>query len=335
MPQSTKFSREWLHAGNRSRPRLVRRGPPDDLAEVMTPLRYFRLRFAFTSAALSLAAACGEMEKEDFRKSETRAYAATDSMGATPMNHRAIPVRARATLLENSGATMSVEQPGVLFTINDSGNEAYLFALDTTGIERGAWRVTNATNVDWEAISGGPCTLPAEDADTALRVSRCLYIGDVGDNEARRNAVHIYQVPEPVAQDSGYTGSLRARQLAFTYEDGQHDVEAMFVARDGSINLVTKRAPQNMARESQARPHFQHTANGLVLRRTHRRKAHRQPANRSRLGNPAHDYRRLPLMGRPAPRRAHLSPGLRHGHGQRDTSRRAPRGTRLQRLRSQ
>ena len=188
-----------------------------------------------------LVSACAEPSEDQFRQQETRAYSATDSMGAIPQNHHVIPVAARQELVENSGATMSVEQPGVLFTINDSGNEPVLFALDTAGADRGAWRVLNAPNVDWEAISGGPCSVALADSITVARVSRCLYIADVGDNDAKRGAVHIYQLPEPAAQDSGFTDSLRAQSLTFTYEDGQHDVEAMFIGNDGSVNLVTKR----------------------------------------------------------------------------------------------
>lgn len=194
---------------------------------------------------LSAALACEESSPEDFRTRETKAYAVTDSMGATPRNHHVIPVTARASLIENSGATMSIEQPGVLFTINDSGSEPVLFALDTTGADRGAWRISNARNVDWEALSSGPCTLPAADPVSVQRVTRCLYIGDVGDNEAKRSFVQIYQVPEPVAQDGGYTGTLTARALTFTYQDGPHDVEAMFIGTDGSVNLITKRAMRN------------------------------------------------------------------------------------------
>jgi hypothetical protein len=152
---------------------------------------------------------------------------------STRFTGRTIPTRGRPELTENSGAVMSSKQPGVLFTINDSGHEPTLFALDTSGSDRGAWRIGRASNGDWEAITSGPCTVNTD--------SVCLYIGDVGDNDARRRSVSIYQVPEPDAQQRGYTGGIRARRLRFRYEDGPHDVEAMFMAPDRAIALITKR----------------------------------------------------------------------------------------------
>ena len=199
-----------------------------------------------TPIALLLFAACSpSVEKADtaetFRARETTLYAQTDSMGAAPVRHSVIAVKTRQALVENSGAAMSTEQPGVLFTINDSGNEPILFALDTTGADRGAWRVEGATNVDWEAISAGPCTNAPPVPDASAYVARCLYIGDVGDNDATHSSLKVYQLREPRAQSADFTGAIPARALTFTYDNGKHDVEAMFVTSDGSINLVTKR----------------------------------------------------------------------------------------------
>src|SRR4051812_27032138 len=53
-------------------------------------------------------------------------------------------------LRESSGAAMSRDHPGLIYTIEDSGNQPKLFAFDTTGADRGTWVVANATNVDWE-----------------------------------------------------------------------------------------------------------------------------------------------------------------------------------------
>ena len=165
---------------------------------------------------------------------------AADSMGVIPDAYR-IEVRTRAGLVENSGAAMSVAQPGVWFTINDSGSEAVLFALDTTGADRGAWRIAGARNRDWEAITLGTCT-GGDAAGLAGAQPGCLFIGEVGDNEARYSSVRIYRVREPAAQQSGYTGELRATALSFVYEGGPRDVEAMYAGPDGTLFLITKRA---------------------------------------------------------------------------------------------
>jgi hypothetical protein len=68
-----------------------------------------------------------------------------------------------------------------------------------------------------------------------------VYIGDVGDNQARRKSRVIYQVAEPTAQAAGFNGVVDARRLKFRYSDGPHDVEAMYVAPNGDTFLLTKR----------------------------------------------------------------------------------------------
>lgn len=168
-----------------------------------------------------------------------RAYTGTDSMGASPLAPSAVPIHTRE-LPENSAAAMSRTQPGVLFTINDSGNEPVLFAIDTTGAARGAWRVNGARNVDWEAASIGPC---APDGAPV-----CVYIGDTGDNDDVRTTVSIYRVAEPRAQAGPVIGMVDAARLDYTYPDGPHDVEAMYVAPNGDTFVISKRPSTDAAR---------------------------------------------------------------------------------------
>src|SRR5687767_13743041 len=71
---------------------------------------------------------------------------------------------------ESSGIAPSLCQPDVYWTHNDSGGNAFIFAMSTNGKSLGTWRVTNAKNVDWEdmaAYKGGDGTC-------------YLYIGDIG-----------------------------------------------------------------------------------------------------------------------------------------------------------
>jgi hypothetical protein len=161
-------------------------------------------------------------------------------MGAEPMHLSVMPAGAPTDLVENSAATMSMTQPGIFFTINDSGNEPLLFALDTTGHDRGVWRITDANNVDWEAASVGPCSAGA--------AASCVYIGDVGDNEAHRRSRRIYRVAEPHALESGHRDSIRAERLTFDYPNGPQDVEAMYVSRNGDVFLIAKRPRLDAAR---------------------------------------------------------------------------------------
>lgn len=161
-------------------------------------------------------------------------------MGATPARLSIVRSAAPSDLVENSAAAMSATQSGVFFTINDSGNEPLLFALDTANRDRGVWRVTNASNSDWEALSVGPC---APGSGTA-----CVYIGDVGDNEATHRSRRIYRVPEPRAMEPGGRDSLPAERLTFEYPNGPQDVEAMYVSRGADVFLIAKRPRLDVAR---------------------------------------------------------------------------------------
>jgi hypothetical protein len=154
---------------------------------------------------------------------------------------RTVAVTSARPLREGSAAAMSRTQAGVFFLIQDSGHEAVLHAQDVRGADRGAWRVTGATNNDWEALAMGPCGTPGNGA------SGCVYIGDTGDNERQRPSHTIYRLPEPTARRAGTTGSVRAERLDFRYPDQPHDVEAMWVGGDGTIWLVTKRPLQDRA----------------------------------------------------------------------------------------
>ena len=177
-------------------------------------------------------AACSSGDLPSTRRAQRAAYLRADSMGAVPPAPTLIRLQARPLLVENSAAALSRSQPGVFFTVNDSGNDALLFALDTTGADRGVWRVTGATNVDWEATSVGPCAPLPND---------CVYIGDTGDNSEQRASRLVYRVREPAARAAGFMGDLAAQALRFQYPDGSHDVEAMYVAPDGDTFLITKR----------------------------------------------------------------------------------------------
>jgi len=138
-------------------------------------------------------------------------------------------------LVENSVAVTSMTQPGIIFGLNDSGHDARIFAFDSTGQVRGTWTVVGARNRDWEAAALGPCR-PSDSAST------CLYIGDVGDNDGRKPYVSIYRVPEPqVGPTPDSLLPVPGYRLDFRYADHPHDVEAMYVAMDGAVVLITKR----------------------------------------------------------------------------------------------
>lgn len=129
-----------------------------------------------------------------------------------------------AELPEGSGVAASRRSPGRLWAHNDSGKPV-LLALDTNGALVGRVIVSNAKVEDWEAIAVGPC--PGGD---------CIYVGDIGDNNARRPGVTIYRIPEP----ANATGSAAADVFNVRFPDGAHDAEALLVSPRGEILVVTK-----------------------------------------------------------------------------------------------
>ena len=100
-----------------------------------------------------------------------------------------------------------------------------LVSLDSRGGVTGQVRVSGATLEDWEAIAAGPCD-----------GGPCLYIGDIGDNQARRRRITVYRVPEPSTASGTVTvsGVFHA-----TYPDGPQDAETLLVV-GGRLYVVTK-----------------------------------------------------------------------------------------------
>jgi hypothetical protein len=131
---------------------------------------------------------------------------------------------------ESSGVTRDADDPReVYWTLNDSGNEPELFAFDSAGRDLGRVRLDGVRNRDWEAIAAGPCP-----------EGRCLYVGDVGDNDAKHDHVDLWRVPVPA--DAKAVKAVRPTgHVRLTWQGGARDVEAMWLAADTSLWFATKR----------------------------------------------------------------------------------------------
>lgn len=138
---------------------------------------------------------------------------------------------------ESSGLSAS-ECQDVLWTHNDSGSDALVYAMSTEGSHLGTWRVEGGQNVDWESIA----TYKGPDG-------KCfLILGDVGDNDETRSDVQLYRVPEPTASaetaSSDSAAPLRTERveiMRFTYPDGSNDAGTVLVHPwTGDIYVVTK-----------------------------------------------------------------------------------------------
>jgi hypothetical protein len=137
---------------------------------------------------------------------------------------------------EASGIAASRMNANVLWTHNDSGDSARVFAMTPAGTNLGAYSLTGASASDWEDIAVGPGPVLG---------SQYLYAADIGDNLGIRSNVSVYRVPEPVVSDvqSPVTVSLAGvSKLTFAYPDGPRDAETMFVdPQTKDIYIVTKR----------------------------------------------------------------------------------------------
>jgi hypothetical protein len=158
------------------------------------------------------------------------------ALAQKPVRQDVVGHFARPDIVESSGIVASRKQPGVFWTMNDSGGPAIVYAFDITGRDLGAWRVTGAINQDWESISLGPCG--------AGSTGDCLYVGETGDNSEQRASRALYRIVEPAVTGTaapGWTGdSAQAERLDFVYADGPHDDEAIYVAQSGTTWFVTK-----------------------------------------------------------------------------------------------
>lgn len=140
---------------------------------------------------------------------------------------------------ESSGLAASRCQENILWTHNDSGDDAYIYALDLEGNNKGTWRIADTENVDWEDI-----------ASYKDKSGKCfLYIGEIGDNKLRRREHAVYRVAEPTVSDTtalatrkNYLTIGEVETVRFDYPDFDQDAETLMVEpKSGDIYVVTKR----------------------------------------------------------------------------------------------
>ena len=166
-------------------------------------------------------------------------YSSSPLQGATYGPPVTLAKIANVDVNESSGLVASRTSPGAYWTHNDSGDGPFIYAFDTSGQTLGIFRVTGATNRDWEDIAAGP--------GPQSRRSY-LYLGDTGDNDRKRKDVVVYRVPEPQLTPAD-KNSTKARPrttdpaeaIRLAYPDGPHDAEALLVhPSTGNLYIVTK-----------------------------------------------------------------------------------------------
>ncbi|MDB2499399.1 hypothetical protein N9X40_00930 [bacterium] len=165
---------------------------------------------------------------------------ANDLPSANPIPMKLVGKMNFAPIVESSGIVRSKLWPDWLWTHNDSGDSARIFAVRKSGtIIKPTWAADNyqgleikeAANIDWEDI--------ATDESGNLIIAAC------GNNSNARRDLAIYVFPEPNATQVIATRTFHRYdfiypdQLDFPPLDNNYDCEAIFFAR-GKIYILTK-----------------------------------------------------------------------------------------------
>ncbi len=131
---------------------------------------------------------------------------------------------------ETSGLVFSND---TIFSINDSGNQPKVQALSASnGQLLAEWSLTNAVNIDWEAVALSP---------------QQMFVGDIGNNMGNRSIYELYRLDRN--QLSLKNTTINVQKLVFKFADQpagtfpanahNYDAEAMFFWQD-SLHILSK-----------------------------------------------------------------------------------------------
>lgn len=162
-----------------------------------------------------------------------RADAAETPVPEVPVAaHTQVSTLTDSRITESSGLAASIEHPGLAYTINDSGDESRVFAVDVaSGRVVGVTTVSNARWRDSEAL--------------ALRDGR-LWVADAGNNRFNRTDQALYVFGEPGAGNHEVRATRYPLDFTHLFNGTPIDVEALTVL-PGSVVLYVKTFPVGLA----------------------------------------------------------------------------------------
>ena len=120
---------------------------------------------------------------------------------------------------ESSGVVASRRYADVFWTHNDGGGpkKQLLYAIDRKGNTRASFPVIGLTLRDWE--------------DLAIDSAGHLFIGDIGNNDSKRDALAVYEIEEPNPRAGAKRVSPR-RVWNLRFPRAPFDCESLFVWKD-------------------------------------------------------------------------------------------------------
>ena len=119
-------------------------------------------------------------------------------------------------IVESSGVIASHRYSNVFWTFNDGGGpkKQVLYAIDREGRTLAAFPIIDAIFRDWEDI-------PIDDAGH-------LYLGDIGNNDAKRDMLAVYEIDEP-NPNAGASSISPKRGWKLKFPAAPFDCESLFI----------------------------------------------------------------------------------------------------------
>ncbi len=119
-------------------------------------------------------------------------------------------------ITESSGIAVSRKNPDLFWTHNDGGGKRQvLYAMTRTGQPIAEFRITGALIDDWEDIA-------ADDKGH-------LFLGDIGNNDAKRHSIAVHRIDEPDTKESQNGLARVTRSWNLRYPKAPFDCEGLFV----------------------------------------------------------------------------------------------------------
>ncbi len=134
---------------------------------------------------------------------------------------------------EASGMIVSKKNPGVIWTHNDSGSEDRIFAIDYRGNTLLEVWLENVDLVDCEDIS-----------IMDINGKPYILLADIGDNNAVRDDICIYLIPEvavDTTKDDQSISLTNITRIPVQLGSARRDAETLVTLPDNNIMIISKR----------------------------------------------------------------------------------------------
>jgi hypothetical protein len=195
-------------------------------------LQHISVLFLFTFFQLSCAETPVPVQKEYFVPEYSMNNLPVSDLYEGPAD---LGLISNEQMNELSGLAVSRQNPALMWTHNDSGDENRIFLMRNNGSWANTFFLSNIVNRDWEDIAIGPG--PEEGVNY-------IYVADIGDNLAQYPLKYIYRFPEPDVNITLHNTPVRnVETIRFIFPDDViMDAETLMIdpwTKD--IYIVTKR----------------------------------------------------------------------------------------------